>query len=226
MPKYFQDIVEQDDQQESLLPEVHAILNKHSLTFSEQGVRLILKAIKRYQSTLPKPTKSQIRKQINTLRNTAIRLSAQLQVLSGYTALEEPPDSLQLRLNHLILCCETQKFQSVSGHEGRPPKSLRLKFLVQMLILIFEEETDQRYVTEEASGWGRERNAYNRLIHKYVEGIIKCVAPDEDIQEALKAARRDPLPLDWIRTMKKIWMTISKKIQTNFDYIPFSLALN
>jgi hypothetical protein len=223
MTKSYQDINKKDDQQESLLSDVLAILKKHSLTFSEQGVRSILKVIKSYQSSpiTIRPTISQKRKQIKSLKDTARKLSAQIQELSPHIALGGHLDSLQLMLDHLVSDCEhsltqenSEKLKKVSGHEGRPPKELRLKFLIQMLIIIYEKETGQSYVTKEASGWGRERNAYCPLVHKYVEGIIKCVAPDQDVHEALKAARRSPVPLDWTRKMVK---KVDEDFQKNPD---------
>jgi len=204
-----QDTDTRDDQQELLLLAVRDVLKKLSLTFSEQGVRSILKFIKAYQSSIiipTRPTKSERRKQIKSLKSTAIQLSDQIKELSPHITLDDRLDSLPLMLDHLVQCCEyslTHYNSKKSQEEGRPVKALPLKFLVQRLILIFEKETDKNYVIEESSSWGRERTAYDPLIQEYVTSILKHVAPSQDAQEVMKAARRSPVPLDWVRKMQK-----------------------
>ena len=218
MTKFYQDINYKDDQQESLLTTVRAVLNKHSLNFSEQGIRTILEAIKSYQSSLiipTRPTKSKKRKQIQSLKSTAIQLSNQIKELSPYISLDDRSDSLPLILDHLVQCCEYSLAHynyEKSLEEGRPVKALPLKILVQNLILIFEKETGKNYVIEESSQWGRERKAYDPLNQEYVTSILESVAPGEDAQEVMKAARRSPLPLDWVRNIRKM---IDEDFQNN-----------
>jgi len=201
------DIDTKGDQEKLLLLAVRDVLKKLSLTFSEQGFRSILSYIKVYQSSLTIPTrpvKSEIRKQIKSLKSTAILLSKQIQALSPHIQLVDHEDPFLLKLDHLVLCCEwalthhSEKFQN----EGRPVKGLPLKLLVQRLIIIFEKEIGKKYVIKESFPGGRERTMYDPLIQKYVRGILKLVAPSEDVQEAMKATRRSPVPLDWVRNMQ------------------------
>jgi hypothetical protein len=206
--KLDQDIDEKDDQQEVLLSNVLAVLKKHSLAFSEQGVRSILKVINKYQSSLGapiRPTKSQIRNMIKTVKKNAKDLSTQLKELSGHIALEDPPDSLQLRLNHLVLCCEQSLARSKAekfGKEGRPFKTVPLRYLVHKLIFTYEKETGEEYIIKKPSPWeGKDRNVYNPLADTYVKGILEFVAPGKDPHEALKTARRPPISLDQARKM-------------------------
>ena len=202
------DIDGPDDEQKLLLA-VRDALKKCSLIFSEKGLRSILSYISEYQSSLiipVRPTKSQKREQIELLRSTASKLSSQIQKLDPYIKLDDQLDSLPSMLDHLIQCCDwslTYYNSKKSQEEGRPVKALPLKFLVQRLILLFEKETGQKYIIQEANSWGKERTAYNPLTQKYVKSILKYVAPGEDVQEAMKAARRSPVPLDWVRKMQK-----------------------
>ncbi|OQC53426.1 MAG: hypothetical protein BWX55_01114 [Deltaproteobacteria bacterium ADurb.Bin022] len=197
------------DDEQKLLLSVRDVLKKHSLTFSEQGIHLIIAYIKEYESSLIlpiRPTKSQRREQIKRLRDTARTLSSQIQKLDPHIMLDDQLDSLPSMLDHLIQCCDwsiTYYNSKKSQEEGRPVKAFPLKSLVQSLILIAEKETSQEYSIEESNSWGRERKTYNPLIQKFVKSILKYVAPGEDAQEAMKAARRDPVSLDWVRKMQK-----------------------
>jgi hypothetical protein len=176
-------------------------------SFSEENTSFILRVIENYQrkTALPPLTKSQIRNRLKSLGETAKRLSEQLAEISNYIILEDPPDSLQGQLYSLeLLCKQTIKRNSYSV-KGRPFETAPLSFLVQTLILAYEDETGEKYLlSDEPSGGGRERAAYNQQIHHFVEEILKCVAPDEDVPESLKAARREPLSLGWMRKIKTL----------------------
>lgn len=221
-----QDITEKGDQPNRLLSDILTILKRHSLIFSDRGVHFILEAIRQYKSSLivpPRPTKSQLREKIKTLKNAASQLSAQLHELSWHILLEDPPDSLQLRLNNLALCCnhwlthgdsmKSEAYYKVFGREGRPLRSGPLSSLVQMLILTYEEETKETYVKEEATAWGRERTSFNTLVQEFIKDVLRVVAPEQDPVEAIKTARHSPVPLDWTRKMKKMVDADSTKIE-------------
>lgn len=206
-----------DDEQKLLLA-VRDALKKCALPFSEHGVRLIIAYIKVYESNLIipiRPTKSQRREQIKRLRNSARTLNSQIDKLAPHIVLDDQLALLPLMLDHLIQCCDSSLTYYKSKNtqeEGRPVKNFPLKTLVQNLIILFEKEAGQEYTVEESSPGLRERTAYNPLIQKYVKSILKLVAPDEDVQEALKAARRSPVSLDWVRKIqKKIDKEFSKK---------------
>jgi hypothetical protein len=190
---------------------IRSIFQKHS--FSKKNTSFILRVIENYQrktDLLPQLTKSQIQNKLKLLAETADELSKQLLDLSNYIVLEDPPDSLQWQLYSLRLLC---KQANTYSDAGRPHKTAPLSFVVQMLIFIYEDETGEKYLfSDKPSGAGRERAIYNSKIHSFVEKILKCVAPDVDAMEALKAARREPLSLNWMREIKA---RIDETIQEN-----------
>lgn len=210
MTKYSCETDKKDCQGVSILSDILAVLKKHSLNFSDRGVFLIVKAIKSYQfrTKIPKrPTKLQMQDKLKLVESTATQLSNLLHDLSWHIPLEDPPDSLQLRLESLAMSCRRALTQgNYNNNDGRPQKSAPLVFLVQTLILIFEKETGRKYTQKERSTWarpGEERAIYDPLNQEFIKTILEYVAPDEDPNEVLKAARRPPVSLDWMREMQK-----------------------
>lgn len=188
------------------LTNIRAILDQHSLKFSENAILLIVKASKQYQSNLGKQNNliiSEKRKQLEAVKTTATQLSSMLKKWYPYLEAEREDKTLST-LDRLIqntnISLNYYKSKKFAGR--RQLKSPSLKLFVQILILIYEEETGEKYIIEKSSSFGRERTSYNPHVYEFVKSILKYVAPDEDPGELMKMARRDPLPLDYIQKMK------------------------
>ena len=192
--------------QEQLASDVLNILDKHCLTFSERGIRLIIRHIKSYQSTVRMPvppTIAEKRNQLRLLKVTASNLLNQVQKTALYMELSDSSQSLVPLLEQVVQECE-YSLKKRSMKSGAPTKNFPLKQLAQNLILLFEKETGEDYVLDACNEWGRERTVYNPQADAYVISILEIVAPNEDPREVLKAVRRPPVPLDWVRKMQKI----------------------
>lgn len=189
---------------------IRNIFKKHNLIFSEetqetQAIKLILGALQNLEKRpMPEPSNTTKIKQLKDIQNTAKELSHKLkkyhQHLSG-----DPKDSYLTMIDSLIKDCDTSLnyYAKKKSRSGRPLKSLPLKTFVQILILIYEEQTGDIYAGEERTTWGRERRIYNNETIKFVKSIFKHFVPNEDTIALMKMARRDPLPLTWARKMKK-----------------------
>ena len=185
---------------------IRNILEKQSLNFSEKAIHLIVKASKQCQLNLGKQnnlTISEIRQRLHDVKETATQLVSMLRKYYPYLVVE-PEDKTLSTLDRLIqnidVSLNYSKLKKSGG--GRPLKSSSLKLFVQMIILTYEEQTVNKYITKESSPFGRERTCYNSRVNTLVRSIIKHVAPNANPEELMKMARRDPLPLDWARKMK------------------------
>jgi len=176
------------------------------LKFSEKAIRLIIKASKnpKLGNTEKSITVSESRRRLKKIKTTATQLSSMLREWAPYLE-TEPEDKTLSTLDSLIHNCDISLnyYKSKKSDGGRPLKSRSLKLFVQILILTYEEETGEKYIIKEPSSVGRERTFYNPKVYEFVKSILKHSIPDEDPEELMKMARRDPLPLDWTRKMKE-----------------------
>ncbi len=193
---------------------VRSILDQHYLKFSKQTITTITRASKDPSRLLsPNISKALSIEHLRELRAIAADLSAKLR--EYYPHLEDDPEDIILpTLNGWMVNWgqSLDYYKKQKSQSGATAKFLAEKFYVQILIVLYERETGEIFITDESTSYGRERNYYNPKLTKYVKSFLKLVFPDVDPIELIKAARRDPMPLSWTRNMiNKLTIRQSKK---------------
>ena len=179
------------------------ILNLQKIILSEHSVHLIIKASQRLNNPSQIVILTEARERLKAIKTTALRLADMLKEWYPYLEIE-PEDKTLSTLECLISNCDKslKYYKKEKSNGGAPLRLMPLKLFAQILILIYEEETGSLYEMKAATPYGRERTSYNPQLIRFAKSILKEAAPGENIVEALKLARRDPLPLDWTRKMK------------------------
>ena len=182
---------------------IRKLLDDQSLKFSEKAIRMIIKASHSLCAAHRVVTISEGRRRLSEIKIKANELSSKLREWYPYLEVNTE-NSFLMMLEQLANKCDESLhyYQSHKSVAGRTAVTLSLKIFIQTLILIYETETGEDYIIEKSTAYGRERTSYNAAAHAFIKNVMKHISPDEDVDELLKMARREPLPLEWAREVK------------------------
>lgn len=176
---------------------VERILTDLQLSFSSNGVRDVLNALRQYSldayNEINNPKKEEQKKTIKELRSSALEFQEKLR---AYTGIDPDTHSSEIYIDILrqlalledLLILQSKRLTTIGqGKGGGPQAKTALMMLTQRLIVIYKRETHQKFsagpneedVEWARIGWGRVRKEYNPSAKNYLSLLISLVDPSQ-----------------------------------------------